>query len=109
MKGPSHAQLMKEYQLQQLKEPGLKEIKQVELWTKWRKFIPHQFQSEICPEPEVAVLQRIKNEKKEKLKQAAKKKEKMEQPPLGNDLGTVTAMESDLGTDNVTAMKSLYF
>jgi hypothetical protein len=74
--GPNCAQLIKEYQLQQLKEPGLKEIKQVKLWTKWSNFIPHQFQSEICPEPEAAVLQRIKNERKEKLKQAAKKKKK---------------------------------
>jgi hypothetical protein len=110
--GPNCAQLMKEFQLRQLKKPGLKEIKQVELWTKWQKFIPQQFQVEICPEPEAEVLQRIKNEKNEKLKQAAKKKKKkIEQPTLDNKIGTDTAtdtaIESDLGTDTVTAMESL--
>jgi hypothetical protein len=103
---PDRAQLMKQYQLQQLKEPGLKEINQVELWTKWRKFIPLHFQSEICPEPEAAVLQRIKNEKLEKLKKTAKKKKKKrEQPPMDNNLATASAIESDLGT--ITAMESL--
>jgi hypothetical protein len=102
---PDHAQLMKQYQLQQLMEPGLKEIKQVELWTKWRKCIPHQFQYEMCPEPDAAVLQRIKNEKNEKLKQAAKKKKKSELPPMDDLSGTVTAMWNELG--NVTAMETL--
>jgi hypothetical protein len=59
------------------------------------------------PEPDVKILQRIKNEKKEKLKQAARKdKEDGAGATNGQqDLGTVTAMESDLGT--VTVMESL--
>jgi flavodoxin len=106
-KGPNRVQLMKEYQFQQLKEPGLREIKQVELYSKWRKFIPHQFHAEICPKPDDLVLQRIKNEKKEKLKLAAKKKKKKtEQSPTDSNLNTNTAMKTnELGT--VTAMDNV--
>jgi hypothetical protein len=101
---PDCAQLMKQYQLQPLTPPGLKEIKQVELWTKWRKFIPHQFQDEICPKPDVGVLQRIKSEKNEKLKQAAKKKRVKPLPPM-DDSPMDDLLDTDLG--NVAAMASL--
>jgi hypothetical protein len=49
-----------------------------------RKFIPPQFQHEICPEPDKEIVrQRIKNEKNnEKLKQPAGKKKKNWQPPI---------------------------
>jgi hypothetical protein len=97
--GADRAELMKLYQLEQLTAPGLREIKQVELWTKWRKFIPHEYQAEICPEPDFEIVQRIKNEKKAKLKLVAAKKKKLSQP-------TVTAMESEeLGT--ATVMESI--
>ena len=38
------------YVLQPIAAPGLKEIKQVELYSKFRKFVPHQFRDEICPQ-----------------------------------------------------------
>ena len=46
--------------------PGLSDIKQVELYAKWRKFIPSPFQDEICPKPSDEVLDRVKGSKKEK-------------------------------------------
>ena len=52
--------------------PGLAEIKQVELFTKWRPFVPEEFKNEICPEPPKAVLDKVKLEKKNKA--IAKKK-----------------------------------
>lgn len=53
-------------------ETGLAEIKQVELFTKWRPFNPEEFKNEICPEPPKAVLDKVKLEKKNKA--TAKKK-----------------------------------
>ena len=50
------------------KTPGISEIKQVELYLKWRGVIPHEFQDDICPKPEDHVLETIKNEKRDKEK-----------------------------------------
>lgn len=47
---------------------GLSDIKQVELYTKWRNCIPHVFQDEMCPKPSDKVLDKIKKEKAEKAK-----------------------------------------
>ncbi len=81
--GSDHAQLMKQYKLEQLREPGLREIKQVELWVKWRKCIPPpQFRDEICPRQDEMIIERIKKEKNDELKsKKTAKKKKMEQPP----------------------------
>lgn len=49
-----------------LEPPGLREIKQVELYRKWRKFVPEEFQDEICPKPPDEVLNRIRDEKTKK-------------------------------------------
>jgi hypothetical protein len=46
-------------------KPGIPEIKQVEFFTKWRKFVPEEFQSKICPEPEEGVIKRVKKERKQ--------------------------------------------
>jgi hypothetical protein len=40
-----------------LPSPGIKPIKQVELYKKWRPFIPSQFCDEICPRPSDESLQ----------------------------------------------------
>jgi hypothetical protein len=88
--GPIAFQLRSQYKLEWLTEPGIWEIKQVKLWTKWTKRIPPQFQDEICPEPDKEIIQRIKNEKKEKLKQLAAKKKKIGQPAL------IVATETEL-------------
>jgi hypothetical protein len=66
---------------------------------KWRKFIPPEFQDEICPEPNKGIIQRIKNEENEKLKlkvkQLAAKKEKKIKQQL------IIATESELVLENV--------
>jgi hypothetical protein len=81
--GSDYAKLMKQYKLEQLVEPGLWEIKQVELWVKWRKCIPPpQFRDEICPRQDEMIIERIKKEKNDELKsKKTAKKKKMEQPP----------------------------
>jgi hypothetical protein len=45
---------------------GIKEIKQVELCTKFRKYVPEEWQDETCPPPDDAVLAKFKIEKKRK-------------------------------------------
>ena len=48
--------------------PGIKEIKQVELYTKWRKLIPEQFQNIICPKPADDIIKRVKKNKADRAK-----------------------------------------
>ena len=45
--------------------PGLAEIKQVELFTKWRIFVLEEVRGEIFPKPSNEVLDNVKNERKE--------------------------------------------
>ena len=40
----------------QLTAPGLQEIKMVELWKKWGKFVPLEFREELCPKPSDDVI-----------------------------------------------------
>lgn len=58
-----------------LEPPGLKEIKIVELATKWRKFVPPEYQDEICPIPPQELLNRIKEQRKNKNKARAQAKQ----------------------------------
>jgi hypothetical protein len=51
--------------------PGIKEIKQAELFKKWRHYVPLNFKDEACPKPASDVLERQRVEKNEK---ARKKK-----------------------------------
>jgi hypothetical protein len=46
--------------------PGLREIKQVELWSKYRPLVPEEFRNECCPKPAIEVIEREKNKKKAK-------------------------------------------
>jgi hypothetical protein len=65
--------------------PGLREIKQVELWSKYRPLVPKEYRDECCPMPCKEVIEREKNKKKEKgkLKRDEKKKKgKLEVAPL---------------------------
>ena len=47
---------------------GLSEIKQVELYTKWRKLIPDEFKDEMCPKPEYNVISKVKQQRNDKIK-----------------------------------------
>ena len=61
-------------------KPGLREIKQVELWSKYRPLVPEAFREECCPKPAKEVLEREKNKKKAKGKiKRDEKKEKGKQ------------------------------
>jgi hypothetical protein len=47
--------------------PGVKEIKQVELFTKWREYVPIDYKDEMCPEVAIGVIKQQRREKKERL------------------------------------------
>ncbi len=46
-----------------LRVPGIKPIKQVGLWKKWGKFIPHHERQELCPKPSDEVIQFVASER----------------------------------------------
>ena len=47
-----------------LPEPGLKPIKQVHLYTKWRTVVPHPHKDEICPLPSNEIIRMVIKTKK---------------------------------------------
>jgi hypothetical protein len=52
--------------LETLKPPGLREINQVELFKKWRKYVDPRYWDDMCPEPSSAVIDQVKKYKSEK-------------------------------------------
>jgi hypothetical protein len=59
-------QQLKQLPLQSVPAPGMKPIKQVELYTKWRKFVPAEFADEICPKPHDDILKKVQEARSEK-------------------------------------------
>jgi hypothetical protein len=57
-----------------LPRPGIKPIKQVELYKKWRPFIPSQFRDEIYPRPSDEVIASVKNDRNKKAREGTAKK-----------------------------------
>ena len=59
-----------------IKSLGLKPIKQVELYTKWRPLVPDEYKDSICPKPHESVFEMVKKDKAEKrtAKEVTKKK-----------------------------------
>ena len=70
--------------MQVIPDPGIPDIKRVELFTKYRPLIPLQFQYINCPHPGDNALEKIKSErntrvcKRQKQKMDTKKENKKE-------------------------------
>ena len=58
------------------KAPGIADIKQVELYTKWRKLIPDQYQDIICPKPDDHIIIKVKRDKAKRAKNKLEVKKK---------------------------------
>ena len=58
------------------KAPGIVDIKQVELYTKWRKLIPDQYQDIICPKPDDHIIIKVKRDKAKRAKNKLEVKKK---------------------------------
>jgi len=54
--------------------PSIAAIKQVELFTNWRPFVPEEFKDRICPEPTKEVIDKVKMDKRTKAKRKAEAK-----------------------------------
>jgi hypothetical protein len=65
---------MKETTRKKIAFPGVKEIKQVELYTKWRNYVPEEYKEEMCPEVAPGVIKKQRLEKSER--QAKRQKTK---------------------------------
>ena len=70
--------------MQVIPNPGIPDIKRVELFTKYRPLIPLQFQDITCPHPGDKAIAKIKSErntrvrKRQKQKMETKKEKKKE-------------------------------
>jgi hypothetical protein len=57
-----------------LPAPGLKPIKQVELWKKWGPFIPEDEREELCPKPPDDIIKEVASERAGKAATQRRKK-----------------------------------
>jgi hypothetical protein len=64
---------------------GLREIKQVELWKKYRPLVPEEYRDELCPMPAIEILEGEKNRKNAKSKMKRHEKKKKEGKLKSND------------------------
>jgi hypothetical protein len=69
--GQARTDAINAFMLETLKPPGLRPIKQVELFKKFRPFVPRQFWAETCPRPSDEIMLQIKDESAEKRKKKA--------------------------------------
>ena len=70
-------------ELEVLEKPGIRAIKQVELYTKWRKIVPLEYRDITCPRPNEEIMKKVKDDKANKAKG---KKRKAAQDSLEHDL-----------------------
>ena len=70
---PGRIQSMKEHVKIALEPPGMKPIKQVELWKKWRKFVPREYWEEICKEPTEETKRNVAFDRNEKQKKNSRR------------------------------------
>jgi hypothetical protein len=84
---------MEAFELQTLNAPGLRPIKQVELYKKFRPFVPREFWEDNCPRPSDEVLAQVKDESSKKRKtkvpasKAAPKKRVQRVPKVKKAIG----------------------
>ena len=64
-------------ELKTLPAPGLRVVKNAELYNKWRPLLPPQFRDITCSHPGDDVLKRVKEQQKQKKKGALVKKPKL--------------------------------
>ena len=53
-------------------------IKQVELYTKWKKLVPDQYQDQICPKPDDSILNKVKRDKAKNAKDKLQAEKQLE-------------------------------
>jgi hypothetical protein len=66
--GPSRTAEIEAYTIETLTPPGLRPIKQVKIWKKFRPFVLRQYWDELCPRPIVEVILQVKDDTAQKRK-----------------------------------------
>jgi hypothetical protein len=61
-----HRKEIQDYVLETLKPPGLRPIKQVELYTNFRPYVPRKYWAETCPKPTDEVIDSVHKERANK-------------------------------------------
>jgi hypothetical protein len=98
---------MEPFELHTLKAPGLRPIKQVELYKKFRPFVPREFWEDTCPRPSDEVLAKVKDESSKRWKtklpvaKSAPKKRVRRATKVKNAIGLTVAAE-DASSDDPT-------
>jgi hypothetical protein len=59
--------------------PGLRPIKQAELYNNFRRYIPAEYQDELCPMPPIEVLENQRKERSDRAKSKRSMKRKSSQ------------------------------
>jgi hypothetical protein len=71
--GQERHDLLKSYPLETLKHPGIRAIKQIELYKKWWQFVDPQYWEEmVCPKPADELMEQVKNDKSVKRMETTK-------------------------------------
>ena len=71
-----------------LRPPGLSDIKQCELYNKWRKIVPPEYKEIMCPRPPDKVLQKVKEEKRKKASAKKAKAKRKNAEEKSNAIGS---------------------
>ena len=79
---------------------GLRNIKKVELATKWRKFVPTEYQDDICPIPTNEVIESVR-------KDLSKKNKKNMSVPDITDTATSNNIDTDTLIEDETIIRGL--
>ena len=79
---------------------GLRNIKKVELATKWRKFVPTEYQDDICPIPTNEVIESVR-------KDLSKKNKKNRPAPDITDTATSNNIDTDTLIEDETIIRGL--
>ena len=97
---PHRSVLIETYTMERLNVPGIRDIKQVELWKNWRQYVPDPYKDSICPKPTEDVLEKIKREKskKQQEKTKVKKSKKVQEHATENK----TKKQQEKATENKT-------
>jgi hypothetical protein len=97
---------METFKLQTLKAPGLRPIKQVEIYKKFCPFVPHECWEDTCHRPSGEFVAQAKDESSKKWNtevpaaKAAPKKRFRRAPKVKNAIGLVVAAEAAKSNDS---------
>jgi hypothetical protein len=83
---------MKETTRNKIPFPGVKEIKQVELFTKRREYVPEDYKDEMCPKVKMEIIKQQRLEKRERKAKRQKKPDTIKGDPKG-ELGENSEIE----------------